>query len=328
MAKLSRKITSNQNQNEQKNKLGFSLSTKTNNQENDTQYADNQEVVEPQKEKINIPKDNAELKNFFFDKTKLTDSVKINKAEIQALVNPENPLSEAQIKDKILQLVFTNDVLQNLQTFLNEYADKINQLSAENLELAEKQRKQEIFIKNLQAQIEDAEEQVFKIEKKYADTLPVSELIAFFISSNFQNEYTKKMSELLAEAFKNSGKNGQKFALSFLKGFVFIENAIMELGDDEKENLNILHKATTLLLAEISETNAPERRPLLDIIANFCNSYLSAYDFISPEQTLQIDPLIHNAEGIGGTVVKEGISFAVVRRDTRKTVFYADILTK
>jgi hypothetical protein len=329
MAKLSRKISSNNNNNndDKKNKISFSLSTKTNNQNETVENTDNQEVTNIAN-KIEIPQNNKELEKFFFEKTNLLKLSEIDKTLLEQLVSAENQLTNEQIKSKIFSNVFNDKFLQNLRIFLDEYVQKNNELIAENQELTEKQRKQEIFIKNLQSQIEDTEEQIFKIERKFADTVPVADLISFFITSKIQNQHTKKINELLAESFKNSGKNGQKFAMSFLKGFAFIEDAILSLGDDEKENLDILHNATTKFLSEITETNAPERRPLLDIIATLCNSYLTAYDFISPEQTLQIDPLIHNAEGIGGTVVKEGQSFAVVRRDTRKTVYYADIFTK
>ena len=49
------------------------------------------------------------------------------------------------------------------------------------------------------------------------------------------------------------------------------------------------------------------------------------YIFVSPEETLQLDPNIHNARGLGSTNIVEGASYAVIRRTSRQTVIYAEV---
>lgn len=330
MAKLSHKITNGNNNsndsNNQNKKLGFTLSTKVDN-ENEIQYQNNQnqEKTEQFSEKlIETPISISQI----IEKIGIDKFGSLTKADFEKLFPLEGEVDINEIKKQIVQKVVKAEIANELGKYAEEVNKKYSDLVGKYKELDEKTRKQEIQVKNLTMQVDDAEEQLFKTEKKYADTVPVGDLIDSFLKQNFSNEYTHKISELLKEGYKNGGRNGAKFTYGFLKGFVAIEETIINLGSDEKENLDLLHEAGKSLLGQITELTVPERRPILDVVANMFNSYLHTYDFVSPEQTLQIDPTIHNAEGLGGSVVKEGLSFAVVRRETRKTVFYAEISTR
>jgi hypothetical protein len=141
-------------------------------------------------------------------------------------------------------------------------------------------------------------------------------------------KFGQSIEYLLVESFNSGDKQNREFVMAFVRGMQFLIAATDKLTDDEKENLTKLYDATSQMFRFIQGKFATERRPLLDKIASVCNNYLKEFDFISPEQSLQIDTHLHNAEGKGGTMVKEGLSMAVVRRDTRKTVYYADITTK
>ncbi|MBN2891312.1 MAG: hypothetical protein JXL97_05555 [Bacteroidales bacterium] len=331
MAKLSHKITTNNNNdntnqnNNQNQKIGFTLSTKVDNNEENTQKEQTQETdIEVDVELIKKPISIAQI----IEKIGMANFGTLTKEDVDTLFPPETEVNSEEVKKKIIDKVLKSEI----SLVLEKYADEINQKYANLLAVIkdneEKIGKQEIQVKNLTMQVEDAEELVYKTEKKYADTVPVEDLILDFIRSKISNQYTLKIVELLKEGYKNGGKNGTKFIFGFLKGFVFVEEAILTLGADEKENLDLLHNSGKNLLSNISELTIPERRPILDIVANLYNSYMNEYDFVSPEQTLQIDPNIHNADGLGGSVVKEGKSFAVVRRETKKPVYYADIKTR
>ncbi len=334
MAKLSHKITSNDNNNNQSNnnKLNFSLSTKVDNG-NDTTYNgtqtnnEQQNNIEQQKP-IEIPQGKSDFLKFLYENISFENFGKINKQTIDEIFSAEEQISEEQATKKIISHLISNNVIEQISKYIEDINTKTKELTAKVVELEERSKKQDIQVKNLSAQIDDADEQVFKIEKKYSTSIAIEDLINDFVTSKITTENTRSIASLLIDSYKNGGKQETKFVLGFIKGFLSVQDAIMSIGEDEKVNIELLHNSSRKLMEEISDTTSAERRPILDKVANLYNGYLNEYDFISPEQTLQIDPTIHNAEGLGGTIIKEGLSFAVVRRETRKAVFYAEIKTK
>lgn len=332
MAKLSHKITTNDTNNSDSNnsKLNFTLSTKVDNPESNSENKQNKQQEQELKPEIllDIPSSKTDFLKFLYENISFEDFGKIDKAFIDSLFPPETAVNIEEVTKKIIAKIFTDKISKKIHSKAEDVNKKHDDLFAQLKEAKEKQGKQEVQIKNLSAQVEDGEEQVYKLEKKYADTIAVADLINEFMLNEIQTKETREIVNMLLEAYKNGGKQGQKFVLGFLKGFSWLENSILRLGEDEKENVDILNEGTKLLMEQISEKTSAERRPILDKIAALCNTYLFTYDFVSPEQTLQIDPTIHNAEGLGGTVIKEGKSFAVVRRETRKAVYYAEIKTR
>ncbi len=332
MAKLSHKISGNNNNNNNNNssnknvKMGFSLSTKI--EKNDgnppkTNTGSN-EATKLDKKIIETPL----TVNKIVETVGIEKFGTLTKDDFAKLFPAETTLDAEIIKKEIIKKVLTSKLDSELEKLTSDINQKYAELVKKYEEAEQKLQKKETQIRNLTEQVEDAEARIFKTEKNFAESVPVEQLLASFIKKNIANEYTKKISDLLHDAYKNDTRNGAKFVFGFLKGFVIVENTILQLGDDEKENLEALNNSGRNLMTEISELSVSERRPILDIVANMFNNYLQNYDFVSPEQTLQIDPSIHNVEGMGGTVVKEGLSFAVLRRETRKTVYYADISTR
>ncbi len=328
MAKLSHKITTDNNE-ENNQKIGFSLSTKleTNNKnqeknnENKT-VTDSTEIIKEQLIKLPI------LREKFIEKIGLNNFGTFKKAEIDKLFAENPEITDEVLKSKFVEKLITPELIAVLEFLSIEINEKHNELITKAEKVKLELEKKELHVKNLTQQVTDSEEKIYLTEKKFSNAIPVADILTIFLTGKISNQYTQKLIELLTEAVVNEGASGKKFTFSFLKGFAFVESAVLSLGGDEKENLDILYESGRKLLSAISDIFVAERRPLLDIIANLFNSYLSTYDFISPEQTLQIDPQIHNAMGLGGGSVKEGISFAVVRRETRKAVYYAEILTK
>lgn len=333
MAKLSHKISTNDNNNTDQNnsKVNFTLSTKVENPETTSENKQKNNNTEQELRPeilLDIPSGKTEFLKYLYEKIDFNKFGKINKQFIDTIFNAETPTGDEEATKKIISKILTDKISSVISEKAEEINKKHNELFEKVTEAQEKIKKLDVQSKNLTAQIEDAEEQVFKTEKKYADSIAVSDIINEFILSEIQTKETREISKMLLDAYKNGGKNGQKFVLSFLKGFSWVENSILKLGEDEKENVDLLNESTKQLMQQISEKNSAERRPILDKVANLCNSYLYTYDFVSPEQTLQIDPTIHNAQGLGGSVIKEGLSFAVVRRETRKAVYYAEIKTR
>lgn len=142
-----------------------------------------------------------------------------------------------------------------------------------------------------------------------------------------ESEAQKRIIQTINDALEHSNDdNISTFVLRFAKGWIGLKSQIDNMKpDSEKENMESVCLTLTKLLAFISGCYISERRTILDLVAKHVNEYFSDYDFVSPEQTLNVDPEIHNASGIGSASIKEGSSFAVVRRDTKKTVKYADI---
>ena len=99
------------------------------------------------------------------------------------------------------------------------------------------------------------------------------------------------------------------------------------LGPDEKNNIEKIDDILRLLLLNIRGLHPPIRQQTLNLIADYVNNFFNEFEFLSPEQTSQIDPKIHNAENIGGNFVIEGLSFAILRKQTQVVYKYADIIT-
>jgi len=94
---------------------------------------------------------------------------------------------------------------------------------------------------------------------------------------------------------------------------------------EEEEKMEILHTALTRVLEALTGLYIPQRRAVLEQLAKLCNSRVSDYLFISPEESKEIDLRIHNAASIGGNQILEGRTFAVVNRSSYQTVKYAEI---
>ena len=149
---------------------------------------------------------------------------------------------------------------------------------------------------------------------------------SFFFKGEEDSPKHKQLRNLLNDAIDNADKNTGIFIAKFGKAWTILNTALNNLSEDEKENMELVHKATIEMLEQIADTHISERRPLLDMVADIISDSFNEYEFVSPEQTLQLDPAIHNAKGLGTASIKEGISFAVIRKESRQAVKYADII--
>ncbi len=137
--------------------------------------------------------------------------------------------------------------------------------------------------------------------------------------------HTQALYDVLKQAIHDPSDDTSKFMLGFFKAWTCIDKACLTKNEDESLSMHAIHSELTVLLAELSECDISLRRPILKEVARSCSHFLSTYEFISPEDSLHIDPALHNASGIGGMEISEGISYAVIRAETKQTVIYADV---
>ena len=232
---------------------------------------------------------------------------------------------------KAIKTIFTQENIKNIGTQIHTNHIKIVELQqaaqkAEAEKIAFKEKFNQKF-QAIKAEIGEVEDDKYEIEKQLHSAIPISLLInEFYRDPEDHSEELKKLINTLQEALTNKDDKVAKFIMRFSKGYLYLKSTFEQLSDNEKDNLNTIHNALTVLLSNISNIHIAERRPLLDIIAKICSNKFSEYDIISPEQTLQLDPEIHNAAGKGSATIIEGITFAAVRKKSRKAVIYADVI--
>ena len=183
----------------------------------------------------------------------------------------------------------------------------------------------------LRSNMEDLEGEKAELQSRLNKTLEADAFVkTIFRSADGETDAQKRIARTLEDAIGQGGDDGlPSFVTRLAKGWASLQYVLQtsaEIGDD-KEKLEVVYPALTNLLACISGCYVTDRRMVLELVAKHCNEFFSDYDFISPEQTLNADPDIHNATGLGNAQIREGVTFCVVRRDTKKTVKYADVLT-
>jgi hypothetical protein len=129
---------------------------------------------------------------------------------------------------------------------------------------------------------------------------------------------------MLKDEMDAPGPDYTDFLTGFLEGWSEVETALKK-ADQSELAMEAVYNALSVLLDKISGKAISRRRSLLDLAAVICSAPFNLYQFISPEESLQVDPRLHSATAVGGSTIREGISFAVIRKDTRQTVKYAEI---
>ena len=195
--------------------------------------------------------------------------------------------------------------------------------------MAQKVEKYNAKFQELRSNMEDLEGEKAELQSRLNKTLEADAFVkTIFRSADGETDAQKRIARTLEDAIGQGGDDAlPSFVTRLAKGWSSLQYVLQtsaEIGDD-KEKLEVVYPALTNLLACISGCYVTDRRMILELVAKHCNEFFSDYDFISPEQTLNADPDIHNATGLGNAQIREGVSFCVVRRDTKKTVKYADV---
>ncbi len=234
---------------------------------------------------------------------------------------------------KALKTIFPAESIKNIGQQIQDYQSKITEatnmaqsalsektIAEENLGKAMKR------IAEKQDEIDDIESDKHRLKKQMQATVQIETLIEEFFENPNRDTKIAQLKSLLHESLDNLDDMVSKFVLGFSKGWFLVQNTIERLGTDEKQNMESIHASLTKLLQNISDKFIPQRRPLLDIVAEIVSEKFDGYLFVSPEQTLQIDPAMHNVQRAGSTTVREGVTFAVLRKETKKAVKYAEII--
>ena len=195
--------------------------------------------------------------------------------------------------------------------------------------MAQKVEKYNAKFQELRSNMEDLEGEKAELQSRLNKTLEADAFVkTIFRSADGETDAQKRIARTLEDAIGQGGDDAlPSFVTRLAKGWSSLQYVLQtsaEIGDD-KEKLEVVYPALTNLLTCISGCYVTDRRMVLELVAKHCNEFFSDYDFISPEQTLNADPDIHNATGLGNAQIREGVTFCVVRRDTKKTVKYADV---
>ena len=338
MAKLSLSVQGSNGNNEQNGVQQTSKLSLTKKVVHDTETSDGDVSVASLSQKVETEKLSADpvaqseaVSSWFVEKfgAEVFEEL-ISNPNLQMPYTEEN-LSTEKWLERVVKTLFSQDTILkisskiSLQIIDNDGVDKI---VAEKL--SEKISKYNDKFQQMRSQMEQIEGEKAVVESQLNKAIPLTKFVeVFFKTYDGDSQTLKRIRQTINEAIEQSNdENVPIFVMKFAKGFSalnYILNSLENTEKAEKEKLEIVYRSLSELLACVSGCYIPERRTLLDIIAKHCNEFFTEYDFISPEQTLNVDPEIHNASGAGNGNIKEGSSFAVLRRDTKKTVKYADI---
>lgn len=195
--------------------------------------------------------------------------------------------------------------------------------------MAQKVEKYNAKFQELRANMEDLEGEKAELQSRLNKTLEADAFVkVVFRDADGETDAQKRIARMLEDAIGQGGDDGlPAFVTKLAKGWAALQYVLKTSADiaDDKVKLDAVYPALTNLLSCISGCYVTDRRMVLELVAKHCNEFFSDYDFISPEQTLNADPDIHNATGLGNAQIREGVTFCVVRRDTKKTVKYADV---
>ncbi len=227
---------------------------------------------------------------------------------------------------KAIQTILNeNDVILILQSINNKYNNLINKVEILQTEI-EKINKN---VKNKQSEnqkLEKESDKYFIENKKLKEEISKSVNLSLVFESVFSQDNQKGLLRLAKEAVdEDSDEETVKFLLAFLNGWTQIIPTLEIEINNEEEKVELYDQVLRELLLLIKDLQIPQRRAFLDALARYINKNLNEFEFISPEETIQIDIDLHNAKGIGGSKIKQGLSYAVVRKENRQTYKYADI---
>lgn len=177
----------------------------------------------------------------------------------------------------------------------------------------------------LEESIKEQKKKLLGLEKQIEQMMK----LAKFIEYNFENvEGSERIRQLLVDAINSNSDNLDDFILPFsihCRNILLLNKHLQKNFDSD---IQLYLHEVKILLKSISNHYNPQRKKLLEELANQISNVFDDVKFISPEDYTFIEPKIHNIPSSGGQKVIEGISFAVLKEETNQTIIYADVIAE
>ncbi|MEI7582755.1 hypothetical protein [Runella sp.] len=218
---------------------------------------------------------------------------------------------------------FAEKLWQNIQTQQQLYKQELQELQRANQRLLAERDEFNQKLWRVQDELNNKEAETIRLQRLNKASISIIEILPYwFGSGDLQSE---AIQSILSEDIQNPDVQLVPFAAELSKQWQRLQSLLAKLPQDDDEAMNAIYNQLTYLLQKLSGIYIPQRRAILDVMARACSSHSEKYIFVSPEESTRVDTSIHQALGLGGERVKEGKSFAVIRRDTRQTVRFAEI---
>lgn len=228
--------------------------------------------------------------------------------------------------ENVLKTILTQKNIESIEKSIKEKYYELLKMIDEAEKVIIDQKKENSEIK---AEFEEFKAELLK-SRKEVDKLAVSSFSSVHIKDLAdivfgKNDELKGFATLFKEAANDPSEQLPEFTIAFLKGWNALYPYISKDYSSEEDKAEIIDEKLRNLLAFVKDKYIPQRRAILDVVARIVSKKFKEFIFISPEETLQIDINIHKTDGEGGNRIKQGLSFAIVRKATQKAFKYAEI---
>lgn len=275
-----------------------------------------------------------ELVKWLFDILGKQVTTKLKNNQYLKIPFTEENLPEEQWLEKALKTIFPEADLNEIQTRISDFnlankqtVEKIGNLEAQVAEFSETNEKYQKRFNQYKNEIEDLEEELHKNQSATRGQVALADVLKFAFPEKADTTAEKAFRTQLQRCVDNPTNENANFLTALLQAWPTVDFVHQNFGKDAEANMNKIYEALAYLMSRISGFASAERRPILDTLALWVSDWFDEFEFVSPERTLQADPNVHETSGITSTDIKEGRSFAIIRKDTKKTVRYAEITT-
>lgn len=239
------------------------------------------------------------------------------------------PLEPREWLADLIRAFLTRDGMAHLQGSLQAALAEPQRFQSQ---LAQLRAQWDDMEASYQSRLQEAERELSDIrveQKRTREQLQRSASVRELTESAFGEGGSEgAVREILREALEEPSEALGSFVGAVCLGWVEVRSVLQQTRGEEEHRMEIAEKALRRFLGYVAGQFIPERREVLKRVGQAVNAYFEEYDFVSPEDWRHIDTAVHNATGVGGQSVKEGLSYVVLRRNSGQTVVYADITTE
>ena len=161
--------------------------------------------------------------------------------------------------------------------------------------------------------------------KKESKTVEIKLLIDEVIGDNDDYE---EVELLLKKSLKKTTDDNSKFIISFLfslQKIILLKDFKFDSQEEKRDKYLFFTKS---LLTSISGSFITLRKEILREVARVISKEFDDISFVSSEDYTFVDPKIHNVPENGGERVLEAKSFAIINKESKNTIIYADIVAQ